>query len=35
MAKGQVSKNGNNKPKLTKKEKADKKAEKREKKNAG
>jgi hypothetical protein len=35
MAKGQISKNGNNKPKLTKKEKAEKKAEKRGKKNEG
>lgn len=35
MAKGQVNKNANNKPKLTKKEKAEKKAEKRSKKNEG
>ena len=35
MAKGQVSKNSNNKPKLTQKEKAEKKAQKREKKKQG
>ena len=35
MAKGQVNKGSNNKPKLTQKEKAEKKAEKRQKKAAG
>jgi hypothetical protein len=35
MAKGQVSKNANNKPKLTQKEKAEKKAEKKQKKANG